>query len=236
VSYELISLSESSNVIELEKQINEQFEKALSNLINGITPPEDFPDGKIPQRPIRGGSQVNFVPGWWFIKTANALFQHRWSFDIIEHYIGENSIWVKGCVKVFVPDEEVTKDGVTRKRGSYTITKTQYGGSDIKRLKTDRSIISIGDDLKSAATDCMKKCFTQFGMAADIYGPRETKAEGSADTSQLDALYKVGERAGLDRDKVIAECEKEFGTRPEESTSQEILGLINTLRKRAKAA
>jgi len=37
----------------------------------------------------------------------------------------------------------------------------------------DRIPLSIGNDLKSAATDCLKKCASEIGIASDIYNKDE---------------------------------------------------------------
>jgi len=39
----------------------------------------------------------------------------------------------------------------------------------------NRVPLSIGNDLKSAATDCLKKCAAEIGIAADIYNKDEFK-------------------------------------------------------------
>jgi hypothetical protein len=39
----------------------------------------------------------------------------------------------------------------------------------LTRAKKDNSIISLGDDLKAAATDCLKKCATLFGVGLHLY-------------------------------------------------------------------
>lgn len=236
--YEVLRLEDSQNFSELEVKVKGDFEKALEHIISGITPKEDFFGEKIPQRPARGGATVNYIPGWWFIQTANALFQHRWSFEVLEFQVGEHQVYCKGQVTIPVPgyEETITQpDGtkITRKVEGTTIVKTQFGGTDIKRKQGTKEIIDIGDDLKSAATDAMKKCFTQFGFAADIYGKRETTELGSPNSTQLDALYATAEKVGLSREDVVKMSEEEFGDRPEAIREIEVLGLLNKVRQKA---
>jgi hypothetical protein len=78
-------------------------------------------------------------------------FDADWSFDIGEHRILEEEVVVVG---------RLTAQG---------ITKCQFGKSKITRNKTDRSIVSLGDDLKAAATDSLKKCATLFGVGLHLY-------------------------------------------------------------------
>jgi len=236
--YEVLRLEDSQNFTELEAKVKGEFEQALQNLVTGTTPKEDFNNDKIPERPVRGGANVRYIPGWWFIKQANALFQHRWSFEILEFHVGDHQVYCKGQITIPIPGYEETviqPDGtkVTRRVEGTTITKTQFGGSDIKRKTQDKTIIDIGDDLKSAATDAMKKCFTQFGMAADIYGPRETQEVGAPNSKQLDALYATADKAGISREEIVKMSEEEYGDRPEKIREIEVLGLLNKVRQKA---
>jgi hypothetical protein len=45
----------------------------------------------------------------------------------------------------------------------------QFGKSGITRSTKDNAIVSLGDDLKAAATDALKKCATLFGVGLHLY-------------------------------------------------------------------
>ena len=47
----------------------------------------------------------------------------------------------------------------------YEVSKTQYG------TKERYPGVPLGDTLKAAATDCLKKCASLFGIALDVYWP-----------------------------------------------------------------
>lgn len=219
----------------------EKYESALRNLVTGKTPKEDFPGGKIPKRPIRGGSNTDYIPGWWFIDQANALFGHLWSFQVIDKCpvtASTEQIWVLGRITVHVPGKTVVTttrnpDGsITTTEHKYeavNVVKEQYGGSDIKKLKTG-AIMDIADDFKSAATDAMKKALTSFGFGADIYGRRELLEQTSPIKSQLDALYRIGEKKGMDKKQVDDKIFTEYQKKPEELESVLVLGFIAKLR------
>lgn len=221
---------------ELEAIQREKHERALRNLVTGVTPPGDFPGEAIPRRPARGGASVQYVPGWWFTGQANALWGYMWDFEVLDQGVGKEQIWVKGKVTVKVRGETVIErrpDGtvIETRSDPMEVSKTQYGGSDIKKKKNSDVIIDIGDDLKSAATDSKKKCLTEFGFASDIYGRREADEVGAVSSQQLDSLYKVGEGLGWNRDKVIEYVVEESGKKPEELETLAILGMINQLRE-----
>jgi len=215
----------------------ENFNKALECLLTGKTPPEDFPGNKIPKRPARGGLQVDYIPGWWFIEKANAVFGHNWSYEIDEQSIGENQIWVKGRVSITIPGKTVIErfpDGreVTTHYEGYKIVKSQFGGSEIKKRKDSNAVIDIGDDLKAASTDMMKKCLTLFGFGADIYGKREILEQTGVSSSQLESLYSVGSDGGMSREEVDKYCIGKYGKLPGELEVVLILGLIGELRRK----
>ena len=78
--------------------------------------------------------------------------------------------------------------------------------------------MSVGNDLKAAATDCLKKCAAEIGIAADIYN-KEDFREINVDTSYdynievLKALYdKKGHNLSPEDDmniQRIIECKEE---------------------------
>lgn len=222
-------------VKELTSKYQADFDRALEGLILGKTSKEDFPGKRIPRRQARGGSNVQYVPGWWFIGQLNALFRFAWDFDVLDINIGQEQLWVKGKLTVKVPGRSTRityPDGRVEETVAeyFEISKTQFGGSAIKKLKTG-GIISISDDLKSAATDCMKKCATLLGLAADIYGKREMlELPGGGSTDQMNALYKIGEDKGMDKEKVNDWVITKHGKRIEELEPVVILGLLAELR------
>ena len=232
-------LSEDQKLDILDKR-REDFSRAVTNLITGITPKEDFPGGVIPVRPIRGGAKTRYVPGWWFIKQLNALFGHFWDFEVITQEVGKEQLWVRGTLTVNIPGKTVIErrqDGSTYEvhYDPITIRKTQYGGSDVKKLREGGAVMDIADDLKSAATDCMKKCATLIGLASDIYGAKENVSETAANGKQLEILYRVANEVGLtDIDMVNSYSLVEFGKTAKDLEQLEALDLIAKCRK-AKA-
>lgn len=204
--------SENNLPTELSEIQSKRYSEALTNLITGKTPKD-----AIFQRPVRKGVDVDYVPGWWFISQLNALFGYYWDFEIEDQGIGEGNCWVRGKLTIKDP-----KTGLT-------VTKSSFGGSRLK--SKENPAIDIGDDLKSAATDALKKAATLLGIASDIYGRRETQDQTKS-KSQLEGLYKVGESKGLDKDAVIDISEKTFGKAPDELTEIDVLGLIREVRSR----
>lgn len=122
-------------------------------IINTITPKEF-----VKTRPGKKGKKFTYVEGGYVVSKLNEAFSPiGWDFEIIEQGIINNDknvpieVWVKGKITV-----------IDHKRG-YRVSKTQYGA------KTHYPENIVGDTLKSASTDCLKKCASLFGIALDIY-------------------------------------------------------------------
>ena len=245
---DLIPLIDSTSHPDLEDIRKEKYDKALVAIITGKVPPEDFAGKRIPVRPIRGGAEVEYIPGWWMDEQGNALFSHLWSYEVREIsqiVVNQKQLWVKGRLTIHVPKRTVTIE--TKSSNGEVVTKTtvyegmdivkeQFGGSDIKRLKDSNEIMDIGDDLKSAATDAKKKCWTEFGFASTIYGKREIMENTAPKTSQLEAMYALGQKVKksdgsfMTIDDVKAFCKTKYDKEPAELEEVFILGLIKDLR------
>jgi len=153
--------------------------ESLGYLVTGKTPKD-----VVFKKPGRGGSQQDYVPGWWFIEQANAIFGFNgWSMTVKECKVDEK-IGTSGQVQslvhidVYIPGKHYKKtnsDGSVEEVDipAYTSWKEQWGGADIKRKKGTSEVIDLADDKKAASTDGMKKCFSLMGFARDIYGRRE---------------------------------------------------------------
>lgn len=141
-----------------------QSEMALveNNILNGQQLAflvKNTPAKYVRKRPAKGGGEWTFVSGGYVKKMLNFVFGWNWSFEVMEQLIIHDEAIVKGKLTV-------TSNGVT-------VVKMQFGNKDIiyrklQQGETERKPLSIGNDLKSAATDALKKCAAELGIAADI--------------------------------------------------------------------
>ena len=97
------------------------------------------------------GHQLSYVEGAEYIRRLNAAFDGRWSFEIVDHQIGKNHVVVVG------------------KLTAAEIVKMAFGGSTITTNNQTGDAVSVADDLKSAATDAMKKAASMLGVGLDLY-------------------------------------------------------------------
>lgn len=121
------------------------------------------PKSAIRQRPAKGGGTWNYVSGNYIRKVLNLMFGWDWDFEIVTEFVNIEH------------GEVVVKGRLTCRTNGKTIVKTQYGNKDIMFRRGTREPLSIGNDMKAAATDALKKCATELGIAQDVYAPQEYK-------------------------------------------------------------
>lgn len=139
------------------------------------------PSQYVKTRPAKGGGTWKYVTGGYVRKCLNLIFGWDWSFEIVDEQI------------MLEAKEVIVKGRLTCRTNGRTITKMQYGNKDIICRKADGKPLSIGNDLKAAATDALKKCAAEIGIAADIYNAedfREVQVETSDKHSILSDLFK----------------------------------------------
>ena len=120
------------------------------------------PAEHIYHRAGKGGGQFDYVTGTYIKKMLNYTFGWMWDFEVKNHGREGDLVWVLGRL--------IIKD----KKGTPMIVKEQFGRADVKYYK-DRAKghLDFGNDLKSAATDALKKCASELGIASDVYGKGE---------------------------------------------------------------
>lgn len=159
------------------------FNAAQMQFLHKVTPSK-----YIRERPAKGGGNWKYLSGGYVKKTLNLMFGFDWDFEILEQLILHGECIVKGKLTV--------------RTNGHTIVKTQFGNKDIAYKKqqqgeTERIALSIGNDLKSAATDALKKCASELGIGADVYNKQEfesfivvTEDEADKTLEELKALFE----------------------------------------------
>lgn len=133
------------------------------------------------QRPAKGGGHWSYVSGTYIRKVLNLMFGWDWDFEIVDE-------------KVMIEAREVVVKGrLTCRSGERTVVKMQYGNKDIIFKKGTTEPLSIGNDLKAAATDALKKCAAELGIASDVYHPEEFNAINVQDITKEDLIARLGE-------------------------------------------
>jgi len=106
----------------------------------------------IKERKGKGNKTFRYVEGGYVVARLNQIFSPvGWDFEIIEHIIEPTEVVVKGRLTIKNPLQK------------YQVSKTQYGS------KERYAAVPLGDTLKAASTDALKKCASFFGIALDVY-------------------------------------------------------------------
>jgi hypothetical protein len=169
------------------------------------------PKQHVYQRRAKGGGNWDFVTGTYVKKVLNYCFGWLWDFEIKEHGIEQGTVWVLG--RLTIKNTELKP----------MVVKEQFGRADIKFKKDSKEMLDFGNDLKAAATDALKKCASELGIASDVYGAqefREIKAEDYIpDNSQ--SFRKIMESISkLDKEKQKESCQKIIENPPFELTKE----------------
>lgn len=128
------------------------------------------PAEAIRYRQGRGSSQqLAYVSHAWVTRVLNEAFGFRWSWDVTDTVIVPDlqnpaEVIVRGRLTVTTPD-------------GGTVVKEQFGAADVKRYKSG-GVISLGDDLKAASSDALKKAASLLGVALDLYGASDDPLPG----------------------------------------------------------
>lgn len=144
------------------------------------------PDKYIKERPAKGGGKWKYVNTNYTQKTLNLLFGWDWDFEIISEIINDYQVIVKGKLTCRIGDKVISKTQYGRKDlafktefvfdadGKPVYIVDQYNKKKQKKQPTTEPL-DLGNDLKAAASDSLKKCASLIGIASDIYGEDDYK-------------------------------------------------------------
>lgn len=115
---------------------------------------------RVRQRPGRGAAKFDYIPTDYAIDLLNEAFHYQWDTRIVSHVQVDNTIIVQ--LELVVPAETE----------GFVVRKQQYGSCDFSKG------VTVGDAFKGAASDALKKCATQLGVAIELYQDDSASAGG----------------------------------------------------------
>ena len=127
------------------------------------------PDKFVKNRKGRGGKNFDYIPVYITIKYLNLVFGLGWDFEITKEEImwEQKQVLVKGKLTAHLPSgNKIIKEQYASKEIQYYSDKPDNYGKIHPRAN---EVISIGDDLKGAASLCLTKCASYLGLFSDIY-------------------------------------------------------------------
>ena len=193
---------------------------------------QPFSTEEIKQRDGSFGQTLAYVSGHTVIQRLNDAFESAWSFEIVSHEIQKDEVIVLG---------KLTAEG---------IIKSKFGSSRITRARETGEMISLADDLKSAATDALKKCATLLGVGLHLYADKSspdvnTSHKGNGDdknqsgnggdgngrltSKQHSFLLKLANERGITRKELNNQCVETYGAVVDFLTRQNASSLIENM-------
>ena len=112
------------------------------------------PFADIKSRPGRNGQSIQYIEAHSIVQRLNDALAGDWSFRVLEREILDGEVIVLGELR------------------AGDVVKQAFGGSEVTKTR-DGKIVSLADDLKSAATDALKKAATLMGVALQLYCAEE---------------------------------------------------------------
>jgi hypothetical protein len=150
------------------------------------------PDKFVRTRPAKGGGAWTYVSGGYIRKVLNLMFGWDWDFEVLSEIERGNQVIVKGKL--------------TCRVNGRAIVKTQFGCKEIMYKRGTQDPLNLGNDYKAAATDALKKCAADIGIASDIYGKDEFR-EISVNTESAEETHNAKEKERVT--KHILQCTNE---------------------------
>lgn len=126
-----------------------------------------FEPSQVKQRQGSFGHILDYVEGPVITARLNDAFDASWSFEIVNHWILK----------------ETNEVMVLCKLTAENVIKMAFGSKEIVRDKSTKAIISLGDDLKAASTDALKKAASLFGVGLYLYSENRLNGSNGKDQS-----------------------------------------------------
>jgi recombination DNA repair RAD52 pathway protein len=93
-----------------------------------------------------------------------------------------------------------------------------------------KGTVDFGNDLKSATTDALKKCASEFGLASDVFWKQETKEVQQVDKTYIPEVVKENKVAELlateEEKKKIVDLTKDLGAKTPQATAKMVENIV----------
>ena len=187
------------------------------------------PFADIKSRPGRNGQSIQYIEAHSIVQRLNDALAGDWSFRVLEHDVREGEVVVLGELR------------------AGDVVKQAFGGSEVTRTREGK-VVSIADDLKSAATDALKKAATLLGVGMHVYvaeeppqrvhtGPKLVKRHDEPDVPpgdrltrrQAEFIGKLAKSNGMGKSELDELAKQQYGKSAAFLTVKEASEVIGTL-------
>ncbi len=186
-----------------------------------------FPEDAVSSRKGTHGKTLQYIETWRVVDRLNEAFAHDWSLRVLEWKLldAEVVVWA-----------ELDAGGVV---------KHGFGNSTVTRSKDSGEPVSIGDDIKAAASDALKKAATLFGVGLELYSGRSSAGRaplpeadrppgpgaGRVTERQSKAILALAHKKGMSEPQIRTRILDQYGRPLEEldrRTASELISRLNT--------
>jgi len=151
-------------------------------------------------RPAKGGGNWTYIKASYVRKVLDALFGFNWDFEV-ETTLAE-AYEIAKATKVCVVKGTIT--GKVSIDGEWIhVKKTQFGRSEVKIKRDSGEPLDFGNDMKAAASDCLKKCASLMGIGADVYESGEFMEIEIIGATDADAKTKATKKKLKEAEAVL---------------------------------
>ena len=194
--------------------------KSVADQVTMLSMPT--PQKYIMQRKGRGNLLLDYVETNYVVGLLNAIFKFDWDCEIIEQIVNvdEGQIAMKVRLSVRFADGKI-------------VTKTAWGGSEIKRLTSTKKMMDFANDLKAAESDGIKKAASMIGVCWDVYSgltPSGKKSKVFADSKKSNGLTEPPESP--DNKNQFRTIPIKIGTKTYLHTKYEVLDRFKEAKKK----
>ena len=137
------------------------------------------------KRPGKGGGEWEYVSGAYVKKVLNLMFGFAWNFEV-------KAFETNLIARQAIVHGRLTCNGAN----GVQIIKEQFGRVDLKFRKGTDIPLDLGNDLKAATTDALKKCAAELGVAMDVYSGEETR--------HIEVVEDESEKVSREKERALA--------------------------------
>lgn len=168
---------------ELKSMQASVFTEEQIKLINAKTPKSE-----VEIKTDKNGFTYKSVKASYIKRRMNLIFGFNYSFEIKSHEFIQASkeVLVEGRLTIHTISRKVYREQFGQ---HYLQTTTEPAGSGSKSFPSD-----IGNGYKAAASDCFKKCASEFGICWDIYNQEHAEEKKEILPELSHAEKKILER------------------------------------------
>ncbi len=204
---------------------------------------EKFSKDKIKKRPGSFGKTLDYIEAHEVLKRANRAFAGDWGFVLLttpKDMVIDGNIVAHVRVSYTNPETGITinRDGIGGKKITYVRQSPEDAAKGLPKQALD-----LTNDMKAGTSDAIKKAFSTFGIALDLYGTddddddkkisgntveaTEVTTDGPAKPNQISAIKAMVTGKKLKLEEVLVKYKVKTAEELKESQAKDVIVNLN---------